>query len=87
MSTNQSPTDAIESTAVNVVEIGRKVTLQDGKIERMYEIVGDWEADPSAGKLSLLSPIGRAIVNKKVGDEVVLQIPAGEKILKITALE
>jgi transcription elongation factor GreA len=79
--------DIIEASAENVVEIGRTVTLHDGTIERIYEIVGDWEADPSAGKLSLLSPIGRAIANKKVGDEVVFEIPAGKKMLKIINLK
>jgi transcription elongation factor GreA len=79
--------DIIESTEANVVEIGRTVTIQDGTIERVYEIVGDWEADPSAGKLSLLSPIGRAIANKKVGDEVLFEIPAGKKTLVIKALK
>jgi transcription elongation factor GreA len=79
--------DIMEASAENVVEIGRTVTLQDGKTERVYEIVGDWEADPSAGKLSLLSPIGRAIADKKVGDEVVFESPAGKKLLVIKALK
>lgn len=78
--------DIIESSGQDIVEIGRTVTLSDGKIERVYEMVGDWEADPSSGKLSLLSPIGKAIANKKVGDEVAIQIPAGVKHYKIIAL-
>jgi transcription elongation factor GreA len=79
--------EIIESTKDNVVEIGKTVTLSDGKIERIYQIVGDWEADPSAGKISLLSPLGKAVVNKKVGDDVVIEIPAGKKIYKVTALK
>jgi transcription elongation factor GreA len=79
--------DIIESGGADIVEIGKTVTLSDGKIERIYEVVGDWEADPSAGKISLLSPIGKAITNKKVGDEIVIEIPAGKKIYSITALK
>jgi transcription elongation factor GreA len=78
--------DIIEGSSDNVVEIGKTVTLSDGKVDRVYELVGDWEADPSSGKLSLLSPIGKAIGGKKVGDEVVIEIPAGKKIYKITKL-
>lgn len=79
--------DIIESGGEDIVEIGRTVTLSDGKRDRVYEIVGDWEADPSAGKLSLLSPIGKAIANKKVGDEVTIDIPAGKKNFLIKGLE
>lgn len=79
--------EIIEGTAANVVGIGKTVTLSDGKVDRVYTMVGDWEADPSGGKLSLLSPIGKAIIDKKVGDEVTIEIPAGTKNYKITALK
>lgn len=79
--------EIIESGGTDMVQIGRTVTLSDGKIDRIYKIVGDWEADPSSGKLSLLSPIGKAIANKKVGDEVIIEIPAGKKVYKIAALK
>lgn len=79
--------EIIESISSDIVEIGRTVTISDGTVERVYEMVGDWEADPSQGKLSLLSPIGKAIVGKKVGDEVTIEIPVGKKIYKITALK
>lgn len=77
----------IESSDEDIVQVGRTVTLTDGEIEKVYEIVGDWEADPSAGKISLLSPIGKAIANKKVGDKVTIIIPAGEKIYTISTLK
>ena len=79
--------DIIESGSANIVEIGRTVTLSDGKNDKVYEIVGDWEADPMNGKLSLLSPIGKAIANKKVGDEITFEIPAGKKSYTIIALK
>lgn len=77
----------IESVGEDVVEIGRTVTITDGKSERVYEIVGDWEADPTNAKISLISPIGKAIANKKVGDEVIIEVPAGKKTYTITALQ
>jgi transcription elongation factor GreA len=77
----------IESVGVGIVEIGRTVTLSDGTNEKIYEIVGDWEADPMNGKISLLSPIGKAIADKKVGDEITIEIPAGKKSYTITALK
>lgn len=77
----------IESSADPVVEIGKTVTLSDGERERVYEIVGDWEADPSAGKISLLSPLGKAVANKKVGDGVVMEIPAGKKVYTVISLK
>ncbi|MDD4141646.1 MAG: GreA/GreB family elongation factor [Bacteroidales bacterium] len=68
---------------------GATVTIQkiaDGELAE-YRIVGVDEADISAGKISFISPISRAMVNKKIGDEVVFRSPKGTisfKIIKIT---
>ena len=54
-----------------------------------YTIVHPIEVDPSEGKISLASPVGRALQNRTVGEEVVFTVPAGEKRLfieKITSL-
>jgi len=54
-----------------------------------YTIVHPIEVDPSEGKISLASPVGRALQNRTVGEEVVVTVPAGEKrffIEKITSL-
>ena len=50
---------------IDTVYIGSTVTLNDGKREKTYQIVGDLEANPGEGRLSLLSPIGRGIVEKR----------------------
>jgi len=71
---------------IDTVYIGSTVTLSDGKRERTYQIVGDLEAQPSEGKLSLLSPVGRAIMGKSLNSEVDIQTPAGEFIYKITKI-
>jgi transcription elongation factor GreA len=61
-----------------VITIGSEVTLGNDSREMTYTFVGDLEADPSQKKLSLLSPIGRAVEGKVVGDVVELDLPAGK---------
>ncbi len=70
----------------NTIDIGSNVVLSDGKKEIHYEIVGDMEANPSEGKLSLLSPIGKALTGKKAGDTVEFSMPAGTITYKILSL-
>lgn len=78
--------DIIETKAGNGVSIGSKVTISDGENERIYTIVGDFEANPAEGKLSLLSPIGKALEGKKSGDEIHLDLPKGKVSYKILSL-
>ncbi len=51
-----------------------------------YQIVSAEEADFEGGKISMSSPIGRALLNKKVGDEVQVKVPAGTLELKIVSI-
>ena len=62
------------------VIFGATVTLIDADSgdEVRYKIVGEDEADLKAGKISIMSPIARAIVGKQVGDVAVVQTPGGE---------
>jgi transcription elongation factor GreA len=68
---------------------GSTVTLidADGGDEVRYKIVGEDEADLKAGKISIMSPIARAVVGKSVGDVVVVQTPKGELEYEIDAVE
>lgn len=52
-----------------------------------YEIVGSTEADPMAGKISIESPIGSALVGKKAGEKVTAQTPSGEVKLNILSVD
>ncbi len=52
-----------------------------------YQIVGVDEVDVSAGKISFSSPIGRALIGRKVGDEVEVKTPRGETYYEITKVE
>lgn len=73
----------IEVSASDAVGIGSSVTLVNSEREMTYQFVGDLEANPSEKKLSLLSPIGKAVEGKKVGDEVTVQTPSGSIIYTI----
>ena len=74
-------------TRRDVVVFGATVEVEDedGKRSR-YTLVGADESDPSAGKLSWKSPVGRALLKKKVGDVVTVARPAGEIELEIIAI-
>jgi len=70
------------------VRIGSRVSVltQDGKPET-FTIVGVAEADPAQGKISHQSPVGRALMGKKAGDEVEVKVPAGTVRFIITGIE
>lgn len=72
----------------STVNIGDTVVIQDcdGELET-YRIVGVAEADPSAGLISNESPLGEALLTHKVGDEVVVNAPAGEICFTIVAVK
>ena len=71
----------------NRVQFGSKVTVQgaDGKAQK-YTIVGVAEARPTEGMISNESPVGRALLGKRVGDEVQVQVPKGVLRLTVTAI-
>ncbi len=79
----------IEEQSGGEVRIGSKVTVsEDGTDEvETFMMVGAAEADPSQGRLSNVSPLGQALLGKKVGDKVTVQAPAGEMVFEIVAIE
>jgi len=70
------------------VNIGNTVTLldKDANEVRVYTLVGSAEADPAQGKLSNESPVGQAILGKKVGDVVTVPVPRGVLRYEILAI-
>lgn len=68
-----------EDVDINTVSIGSKVTLQDVEFGDTveYTIVGTAESDPSQNKISNESPVGKAILGKKKGTVVEVNVPAG----------
>jgi transcription elongation factor GreA len=82
----------IDVTAVNAggkVVFGSTVRLLDANdgSEAKYQIVGEDEADIKNGLLSIGSPIARALIGKKEGDEVEVSTPSGRRSYEIKAVE
>ena len=73
-------------TAGDRITFGSTVRLEDesGK-EVTYQIVGSEESDPTRGRISILAPLARTLIGKKVGDTVTAQLPAGKKTFEILA--
>ena len=68
----------------SVVRFGATVEVADEEDERrVLTLVGEDEADASAGRISWISPLARALVGAKVGDERVVRLPAGEKSYEV----
>lgn len=70
------------------VDVGCRVTVHvNGGKRDVYTVVGEWEADPSNKKISHESPLGKALLGKKVGDAVEVEAPAGKLHYKILHIE
>ncbi|UCF68576.1 MAG: transcription elongation factor GreA [Acidobacteriota bacterium] len=67
---------------------GSVVTVRDldGEEQQTYEIVVADDGDPAHGRISLTSPLGKALVSRQVGDEVIVRTPGGERVLEIVEL-
>ncbi len=68
------------------VQLGSHVTLKANGKSKEFQVVGTVEADPLNGKISDESPIGQALLGKKVGDEVEIQTPAESATYKVAAI-
>lgn len=76
-----------EHPAVDFVRLGSKVTVSDPSGEQEeYTIVGSAEADPRHGFISNESPVGRALLGKRVGEETDVVAPGGSFTLKVIRL-
>ena len=74
----------------SVVNVGTQVKVANLTLNREanYHIVGSYEADPFKGKISDVSPIGRALIGAKKGDTVVAELPNGNTVkLKVLEIE
>lgn len=69
------------------IALGAWVRLQDRDgAEEIYQIVGIEEADPDEGRISSASPLARALLNRRAGEKVDFQIPAGKRELTILSV-
>jgi len=69
------------------VQLGSKVKLKADSKTKEFQVVGTVEADPMEGKISDESPIGQALIGKKVGEEVEIQTPTDTTTYKITDID
>lgn len=67
------------------VQLGSTVTLKNGSTKK-FQVVGTVEADPLEGKISDESPLGQAVLGKKLGDEVEIKTPAETTVYKIVEI-
>ena len=76
----------VEGTKQSTVGFGNRVTIENIGEKREFLIVSAMEADPAKNKVSQVSPIGSALLGKKVGDTVEIEIPEGKVVFKIVAI-
>lgn len=77
----------IATTPKGKIGIGSKVTLLEKKDKKEFSIVGDFEANPSENKISHISPLGKALLNKKAGETIEIKTPGGKRnyeVIKIS---
>ena len=75
--------------ARDTVVPGVRVTIVEkgSKEPEVYHLVGSAEANPSEGRISVESPMGRALLGARVGDKVTVQAPDGEIVFRVKAIE
>lgn len=76
----------METTVGDVVGLGSTVTVRDEFGESTYVIVGPVEADVAGGRISMVSPLGAALMGRTVGDEVSFTSPGGTRAATITSV-
>ncbi len=69
----------VESAATDQVGFGNTVVIADGTREYEYKVVGGYESDPTNKTVSHISPIGKALLNKRVGEEITVYAPSGSR--------
>ncbi|MBI2268137.1 MAG: transcription elongation factor GreA [Candidatus Blackburnbacteria bacterium] len=69
------------------VEVGAKVKVGINGNQQTFHIVGEWEADPKEKKISHESPLGKALVGRRVGEKVMVEAPVGSVEYTILEIE
>lgn len=77
------------SAAPDVVSVGRTVLVRESgtEFDEEYTIVGPPEADPAKGRISNESPMGKALLGKRVGQQAVVTSPGGEIVFEVVAVK
>ena len=76
-----------KTNSSSTVDLGSEVTLKIDGNNEIYRVVGEWEADPAEKKISHESPLGKALIGKRVGETVEVQAPAGKIIYTVISVK
>ncbi|OGD55632.1 hypothetical protein A3E73_02065 [Candidatus Beckwithbacteria bacterium RIFCSPHIGHO2_12_FULL_47_17] len=75
--------EVVAPQAGETINFGSQVVISDGQKEFKYKVVGSFESDPNQQTISIKSPLGQALMGKKVGDEISVTTPNGKTAYKI----
>ncbi|MFI5164801.1 MAG: transcription elongation factor GreA [Bacteroidia bacterium] len=70
----------------SAVKLGSTVILNVNGKKETFMVVGEWEADPKAKKISHESPLGKALLGKKIGEKAQVEAPAGKIIYTVSSI-
>lgn len=73
----------IDKTQKEIVSFGSRVVVEIDGQRMPFQIVEELEADPSVGKISTSSIIGSALIDRRVGEEITVEVPSGKAVYKI----
>ena len=68
-------------------DLGSVVTVQENGLTSTYTLVGSAEANAGAGRLSVASPVGKALLGARPGDQVTVQTPRGSVVYEVVTVE
>lgn len=77
----------VQKAGLDQVGLGSVVSIEINGTGHEFTIVGEWEADPAAKKISHESPLGKALMGKKVGDAVEVEAPSGTIVYAIKSVK
>lgn len=70
----------------SAVQLGSTVTVKINGKKEVFEVVGEWEADPAEKKISHESPLGKALLGKALNDKIEVEAPAGKILYHIVEI-
>jgi len=69
------------------IKLGCQITVKNGGQEKVFHLVGEWEASPAEAKISHQSPLGQSLLGKKIGEKVEVVAPAGTVVYTILKID
>ncbi|HSW96313.1 MAG TPA: GreA/GreB family elongation factor [Candidatus Saccharimonadales bacterium] len=76
-----------ESNSQNSIQIGSRVTVDNGQKEWEITLVGKHESNPSQNKISFISPLGKGLLNKHIGETINIETPKGTVVYRVIQIK